>query len=324
MASLKFNNIYLNDYLTITGPLESNSKLRKIEFKMDDYYYGEKTFEQAEAKMQKIVIEEIIKKNGLKYNDINLLIGGDLLDQISATGYASKDIPISLLGVYSACATFPETLIVGSFALNDKNIKKVLGVTSSHNLSAERQFRYPIEYGSPKPHTSTFTTTAGISTLLSKTESDIKIESATIGKVIDMGISDANNLGAVMAPAAADTLFEHLKDLKRDIDYYDLILTGDLGCIGSNIFKEYCKINYNIKLKKYLDAGCELYLKSQDTYSGGSGPACLPLVLFNKILPSKKYKKILIIGTGALHSKTFVNQKNSIPAIAHAVSLEVL
>lgn len=324
MASLKFNNIYLNDYLTITGPLESNSKLRKIEFKMDDYYYGEKTFEQAEAKMQKIVIEEIIKKNGLKYNDINLLIGGDLLDQISATGYASKDIPISLLGVYSACATFPETLIVGSFALNDKNIKKVLGVTSSHNLSAERQFRYPIEYGSPKPHTSTFTTTAGISTLLSKTESDIKIESATIGKVIDMGISDANNLGAVMAPAAADTLFEHLKDLKRDIDYYDLILTGDLGCIGSNIFKEYCKINYNIKLKKYLDAGCELYLKSQDTYSGGSGPACLPLVLFNKILPSRKYKKILIIGTGALHSKTFVNQKNSIPAIAHAVSLEVL
>jgi len=324
MASLKFNNIYLNDYLTITGPLESNSKLRKIEFKMDDYYYGEKTFEQAEAKMQKIVIDEIIKKNGLKYNDINLLIGGDLLDQISATGYASKDIPISLLGVYSACATFPETLIVGSFALNDKNIKKVLGVTSSHNLSAERQFRYPIEYGSPKPHTSTFTTTAGISTLLSKTESNIKIESATIGKVIDMGISDANNLGAVMAPAAADTLFEHLKDLKRDIDYYDLILTGDLGCIGSNIFKEYCKINYNIKLKKYLDAGCELYLKSQDTYSGGSGPACLPLVLFNKILPSKKYKKILIIGTGALHSKTFVNQKNSIPAIAHAVSLEVL
>ena len=139
-----------------------------------------------------------------------------------------------------------------------------------------------------------------------------------------MGITDANNLGAVMAPAAASTLYEHLNDLKRDLNYYDLILTGDLGCVGSEIFKEYCLQNYNLKLKRYLDAGCELYLKSQETYAGGSGPACLPLVLFNKILPISKYKKILIIGTGALHSKTFVNQKNPIPAIAHAVSLEVL
>jgi len=324
MSSLKFNNVYLNDYFTVTGPLESDSKLRKVEIKMKDYYFGEKSFEQAEAKMQKVVIDGLLQKNGLKYNDINILIGGDLLDQISATGYASKDIPISLLGIYSACATFPESLIVGSMFLNDKSIKKVLSVTSSHNLSAERQFRYPIEYGSPKPHTATFTTTAGISALLTKEESKIKIESATIGKVIEMGITDANNMGAVMAPAAASTLYEHLKDLKREVDYYDLILTGDLGCIGGNIFKEYCKISYNMKLKKHMDAGCELYLKSQETYAGGSGPACLPIVLFNKILPSKKYKKILIIGTGALHSKTFVNQKNPIPAIAHAVSLEVL
>lgn len=324
MASLKFNNVYLKDYFTVSGPLESDSRLKKVELKMDDYYFGEKTFEQAEAKMQRVVIDGILQKNGLKYDDINILIGGDLLDQISATGYASKDIPISLLGIYSACATFPESLIIGSMFLKDRSIKRVLSVTSSHNLSAERQFRYPIEYGSPKPHTSTFTTTAGISTLIEEEESNIKIESATIGKVIEMGISDANNMGAIMAPAAASTLYEHLKDLKRDINYYDLILTGDLGCIGSELFKEYFKINYNMKIKKHLDAGCELYLKSQETYAGGSGPACLPLVLFNKILPSKKYKKILIIGTGALHSKTFVNQKNPIPAIAHAVSLEVI
>lgn len=324
MASLNFNNVYLKDYLTISGPLESNSKLKKVELKMNDYYFGEKTFEQAEVKMQKVVIEEILQKNGLQYEDINLIVGGDLLDQISATGYANKDIPISLLGIYSACATFPESLIIGSMFLSDKNIKKVIGVTSSHNLSAERQFRYPIEYGSPKPHTSTFTTTAAISTLISREISNIKIESATIGKVIEMGINDANNMGAIMAPAAANTLYEHLNDFKRNIDYYDLILTGDLGCVGGNIFKEYSKINYNLKIKKHLDAGCELYLKSQETYAGGSGPACLPLVLFNKILPSKKYKKILIIGTGALHSKTFVNQKKPIPAIAHAVSLEVI
>ncbi len=324
MASIKFNNIYLNDYLTLSGPLESNSKLKKVELKMDDYYYGEKTFEKAEAKMQRVVINRLLEKNKLGYDDIDLLIGGDLLNQISATSYAVNNIPISYLGIYNACATFPESLIIAGMSLNEKNIKKVMGITSSHNLSAERQFRYPIEYGVPKPHTSTFTTTAGISTIISKEEGKIKIESATIGKVCDLGIKDANNLGAVMAPATAMTLQEHLTDLKRDLDYYDLILTGDLGCVGSSIFKEYCLRRYNLKLKKYLDAGCELYLKSQETYSGGSGPACLPLVLFNKILTSHKYKRILIIGTGALHSKTFVNQKSPIPAIAHAVSLEVI
>lgn len=324
MASLKFNNVYLNDWLTIAGPLESNSKLKKIDMKMNDYYFGEKTFEKAEAKMQNIVVKNIIEKNELTEKDINLIVGGDLLDQISATSYACNNMPISLLGVYSACATFPECLIVGSMFLQDKGIKKVLGITSSHNLTAERQFRYPVEYGSPKSHTSTFTTTAGISTILSKENGKIKIESATIGKVSEKGIKDANNMGAVMAPAAASTLADHLNDLKRDLDYYDLILTGDLGCIGGEIFREYCNKVYNLKLKRHLDAGCELYLKSQETYSGGSGPACLPLVLFNKILPTNKYKKILIIGTGALLSKTFVNQKNVIPAIAHAVSLEVL
>ncbi len=324
MASLKFNNVYLNDSFTLAGPMESDSKLKHVNLKMDDYYFGEKTFEKAEVKMQKTVIKGLMEKNQLDNDDVSLIVGGDLLNQISATSYATQNIPISLLGIYSACATFPESLIIAAMFLENKDIKKIIALTSSHNLTAERQFRYPIEYGIPKPHTSTFTATASISTLLSHEVSKIKIESATIGKVTEMGIKDANNLGAVMAPAAARTLYEHLNDLKRDIDYYDLILTGDLGCIGGSIFKKYVELKYNLKIKKHLDAGCELYLDSQETYSGGSGPACLPLVLFNKILESKKYKKILIIGTGALHSKTFVNQKSPIPAIAHAVSLEVL
>ena len=155
-------------------------------------------------------------------------------------------------------------------------------------------------------------------------ESKIKIESSTIGTPVDMGISDANHMGAVMAPAAASTLVRHLSELNRDVDYYDLILTGDLGCVGKKILEDYLEANHNIKLKKYLDAGCELLLDIQETYAGGSGPACLPLVLFNKILTTKKYKKILIIATGALHSVTLVNQKKPIPAIAHALSLEVL
>ena len=324
MASLKFNNIYLKDNYTIVGPLESDSKLKKVDLKLSDYYFGEKTLEQAEIKMQRTVLNNLLNKNNLLHKDIDLVVGGDLLDQITATGYALNKVDISFLGIYSACATFPESLIIGSMFLQNRSYKNIITITSSHNLTAEKQFRFPIEYGTPRPQTSTFTVTGSAASLLTKDDSKIKIESATIGKVTEMGIKDANNMGAVMAPSAARTLYEHLNDLKRDASYYDLILTGDLGCIGSSIFKEYLEKVYNIKLKNHLDAGCELYLNSQEVYAGGSGPACLPILLFNKILLNKKYKKILIIGTGALHSKTLVNQKLEIPAISHAVSLEVL
>lgn len=323
MASKRFKNIYLNDFITLVGPLEKESHLKKYNLIMDDYYYGEKTFEQAEIKMQKSVIDQLLKQNSLKNADISLLVGGDLTNQIAITSYSAKNYNFPFLGLYSACATFVESLIVAATFV-ESGCKKVIGVTSSHNLTAEKQFRYPIEYGAPRPHTATFTTTGAISTLISKKESKIKIESATIGTPIDMGISDANNMGAVMAPAAASTLMLHLTELKRDINYYDLILTGDLGCVGAKILEDYLLTNYNIKMKKYLDAGCELFLSSQETYAGGSGPACLPLVFFNKILTTKKYKKILLIATGALHSVALVNQANPIPGIAHAISLEVL
>ena len=323
MASKQFKNIYLNDFITLVGPLEKESHLKKYNLIMDDYYYGEKTFEQAEIKMQKSVIDQLLKQNSLKNADISLLVGGDLTNQIAITSYSAKNYNFPFLGLYSACATFVESLIVAAIFV-ESGCKKVIGVTSSHNLTAEKQFRYPIEYGAPRPHTATFTTTGAISTLISKKESKIKIESATIGTPIDMGISDANNMGAVMAPAAASTLMLHLTELKRDINYYDLILTGDLGCVGAKILEDYLLTNYNIKMKKYLDAGCELFLSSQETYAGGSGPACLPLVFFNKILTTKKYKKILLIATGALHSVALVNQANPIPGIAHAISLEVL
>lgn len=323
MASKQFKNIYLNDFITLVGPLEKESHLKKYNLIMDDYYYGEKTFEQAEIKMQKSVIDQLLKQNSLKNADISLLVGGDLTNQIAITSYSAKNYNFPFLGLYSACATFVESLIVAATFV-ESGCKKVIGVTSSHNLTAEKQFRYPIEYGAPRPHTATFTTTGAISTLISKKESKLKIESATIGTPVDMGISDANNMGAVMAPAAASTLMLHLTELKRDINYYDLILTGDLGCVGAKILEDYLLTNYNIKMKKYLDAGCELFLSSQETYAGGSGPACLPLVFFNKILTTKKYKKILLIATGALHSVALVNQANPIPGIAHAISLEVL
>lgn len=324
MASFKFKNVYLNDYYTVVGPLEGESHLKKCDIVMNNYYFHEKTFEAAEVKMQRLVIDSVIKRNNLLISDIDLLVGGDLTNQIAISNYSAKSYNIPFLGLYSACATFAEVLIVASNFIENKQCKKIIGITSSHNLTAERQFRYPVEYGAPRPHTATFTATGAVATFLSRKIGRIKIESATIGVPVDLGISDANNMGAVMAPAAGSTIASHLKELNRSLDYYDLILTGDLGCVGAAILKDYIHEVYNINLKNYLDAGCELYLDSQDTYSGGSGPACLPIVLFNKILTQKKYKKILIVATGALHSPTSVNQHFSIPAIAHAISLEVL
>ena len=325
MASIKYRSVYIADYSTIIGPKEKISKLKNYDFNLNDYYFDENTFELAEVKMQRVIIDNLLKKNKLKDSNIDLLLGGDLTNQISITNMCGEQFDIPFLGLYNACATFAESLIVGaSFLDNLTKYNNILTITSSHNLTAEKQFRFPIEYGSPRKLTSTFTTTGGVATLLTKLKGKIKIESSTIGRIVDLGITDANNMGAAMAPAAASTLINHLTDLKRKPEYYDLILTGDLGCVGKNIFEKYLEKNYYLNLKNYLDAGCEIYPKKEEFGSGGSGPVCLPLVLFNKILPNKKYKKILIIATGALHSPILVNQKNSIPAIAHAVSLEVL
>lgn len=324
MSSLKFNNVYLKNSFSIAGPLEKNGQIKKFDLTLDDYYYKEKTFEQAEIKMQRVVIDNLLLQNKLLDGDIDYLIGGDLFNQIAITSYSAKNYRIPLIGVYSACATFTESLAIGANLINSKQAKQIITITSAHNLNSEKQFRFPIEYGAPKPHTSTFTATGSVGTLLTNQPGKIKIESATFGIPIDLGMKDANHMGAVMAPAAAETLERHLLDLKRSEDYYDLVLTGDLGLVGTEIFREYIKSNYNLKLKKHIDAGSEIYTEEQKTYAGASGPVALPLVLFNRILKNNKYRKILIIGTGSLHTVAMVNQKNTIPAIAHAVSLEVL
>ena len=324
MASKKFNNVYIKDNFEVVGPLERDGLLESYDLVMDDYYYGESTFEQAEIKMQKIVLENLLNKNKLNESKIDALIGGDLINQISISSYNASNFKIPYLGVYSACASYAEELIIGASLISGKLAKNIVTITSSHNLNAERQFRYPVEYGAVKKHTTTFTTTAAVSTLITSDPTNIKIESATIGKAIDMGVTDTNNMGAVMAPAAADTLNTHLLEMRRNINYYDLVLTGDLGLVGREIFIEMLNKQYNINLKKYMDAGCEIYTNSQETYAGASGPVALPLVLFDKVLSSKRYKKILIIATGSLQSVQLANQKLGIPGIAHAISLEVI
>lgn len=324
MASKRFSNVYIKDNFSIVGPLERDGYLKTYDLVMDDYYYGEKTFEQAEIKMQKIVLDNLLNKNKLSESKVDALIGGDLINQTSISSYNASKFRIPYLGVYSACATYAEELIVGASLISGKLAKNIVAITSSHNLNAERQFRYPVEYGAVKKHTTTFTTTAAVSTLLTCEQTNIKIESATIGKALDMGITDTNNMGAVMAPAAAETLNTHLLEMKRNVSYYDLVLTGDLGLVGKEIFLEMLNKQYNINLKKYMDAGCEIYTNSQETYAGASGPVALPLVLFDKVLSSKRYKKILVIATGSLQSVQLANQKLGIPGIAHAISLEVM
>lgn len=324
MASKKFNNVYIKNSFSLAGPVEKQGSIKDYDLVMDDYYFQAKTFEQAEIKMQKTVIDNLLNRSKLINSEVDLLVSGDLSNQISVSSYAASNYSIPFFGVYSACASFVQSLITGADFLDNKRKGNVICVTSSHNLHAEKQFRFPIEYGAPKPTTTTFTATGAVACLLTKEQTNIKIESYTIGKVIDMGCKDASHMGAVMAPAAANVIMSHLTELERDINYYDLILTGDLGCIGSKILSEFLKRAYGLKMKQHLDAGCELYLKSQEeTYAGASGPVALPLYLFNKVLKQKKKQKILIVGTGSLHNPFFVNQKLSIPAVAHAISLEV-
>lgn len=318
MASVKFKNVYINNSYSIAGMYENNGNLKNVNRYLKDFYDNEKTIEDTEVKMQKEVLDNLINPK------TELIVGGDLMNQNTATNSSVINNNISFMDVYSACATFNESLIIMSTFIDSKKVKNGIVITSSHNLCSEKQFRFPVEYGALKPIYSTFTTTGSVGCILSNVPSNIKVISGTIGSVVDMGIKDANNMGAVMAPAAAKTLMEHLKYMNKTLKDYDIILTGDLGKYGYDLFKTMLKKDYGININNYVDAGAIIYNKEQEKYSGGSGPVCLPLILFNNILQNKKYKKILFIATGSLHSPTLVNQKHSIPSIAHAVELEVL
>ena len=203
------------------------------------------------------------------------------------------------------------------------NKSNVIVNTSSHNLVSEKQFRFPVEYGSIRKRVNTCTVTGSISILLSNKKSNIKVESATIGKVIQTNHNDTNDMGSAMAPSCAEVIYNHLKETNRNPNYYDLILTGDLGEFGSKLVSLYLNKKYKIVLDNMLDAG-SLFYKDRNIYAGSSGPVTLPLVLFDYILKDKKYKKILVVGTGSLHSVLSSNLKLAIPSISHAVSLEVI
>lgn len=309
-----FKDVYINDWFSIIGPVESN--LKNYNLKMNDYYYGEKTFEKAEVKMQNVVLNSLLKNH-----KIDLVMGSDLINQMVITNMSLRERNIPYLGIYSACASSVGGIINIASLIDTKKIKEGLYITSSHNLNAEKQYRFPVEYGAPKPVRSTFTTTGSIGFTLSKEPSKLKVINGTYGCVIDSYVKDVFNMGAVMAPSAVDTLLRHLTLTKTKVEDYDLILTGDLGKVGTKIFETLLN-KKGIKIKNHIDAGTLIY--SNNEYSGGSGPAVLPLVFFNNIIYNKKYRKILLLATGSLHSPVLVNQKNTIPSITHALTIEVI
>ena len=327
--TFKYKNVYINDTGTVTGPYEKKGPLNNyFDKSYDDLYFGAKSWEQAETRLIEESVDILLKKMGKNRFDTDLHISGDLLNQIVSSNYAAARLGIPLLGIYSACATSVEGIIIGANMIEAQQIKNCICSVSSHNNAAEKQFRYPVEYGGPKPKTATFTTTGGASAYLSYDKKGIKVDSGTIGIVQDLAVKDAYHMGAVMAPAAGDTIFQHLNDTKREIDYYDLIVTGDLGVYGKAILVDYMQTEYGITLKNYDDTATMIYdLNEQPVYAGGSGPACAPLVTYGYIfkrMQKKQLNRVLLVATGALLSPTMVNQKLSIPSIAHAISLEVI
>ena len=327
----KYKNVYIKETSTIGGIYESNGPLKKYLDKVynEDFYYNEKNFEKAEIKLLSESIKLLLEKTRFKEENIDLLISGDLQNQITASDYTARELNIPFLGIYNACATSGEGMIIASSFIDGKKIDNCIVATSSHNMAAEKQFRNPTEYGTPKPETATFTVTGGASILLTNQKTKIRIDSSTIGRVIDKGVKDVNHMGAVMAPAAADTIYRHLKNLKLKPSDYDMILTGDLGKYGKNILLNYLKKEYKLDISKvYNDCATMIYdTTKQPVLAGGSGPVCSALVNFGyvyKKLLEGKIKKVLLVPTGALFSPTLFFQKESIPAIAHAVSLEVV
>lgn len=326
--TFKFDNVYINDTACVVGKFEHNGPLSKYFDKCyDDFYMGEKSFEKGEIRMILDSTKILLNKCNVKNEDIDLFISGDLINQITPSSYAARELGINYMGVYNACATSVLEIIIASNMLQNKNVKNVICSVSANNSAAEKQYRNPTEYGTPKPDTSTFTATGCATILLNNNKSNIKVESVTIGKVVDYGINDVYNMGAAMAPSAAYTINRHLKDTKRDVNYYDLILTGDLGKYGKEILKELMKKEYNYNLKNYDDCGCMLYNSKQDVKAGASGPTSSALVTYSYIfneMKKGKLKKVLLVATGALMSPTMMNQKETIPSISHAVSFEAI
>ena len=326
--TIKFDNPpTILDCASIVGPKEAQGPLAEyFDQTLEDEFWGEKTWEKAESKIIKETVNTVISKSGVPSDQIDLMIAGDLLNQCISSSFGLREANIPFLGVFGACSTFVESMCIGSICV-ESFAKNVLCATSSHFCSAEKQFRFPLELGNQRTPTAQWTVTGSGAAIITQSGMGPYITHITPGKIIDMGIKDANNMGAAMAPAFCETLITHFLDTGRSPNYYDAIISGDLGHVGKEIAIDVAKARgYNIK-PNYNDCGVLIFDKEkQDTHSGGSGCGCCGSVFsgyFFKQLKAKKLKKVLLIATGALMNSTSSQQGESIPGIAHAISIEI-
>ncbi len=311
---------------SIVGPKEGKGNFGEyFDYVMKNDFFGEKTFEKAERKMLENAITGVIQNAKLQTKDIDIMIAGDLLNQIISSSYAARVFNFPFLGVYGACSTMAESIGVASILVDGGYSKNVVCCTGSHFSTAERQYRFPLELGNQRPPTSQWTVTGAGSCVISLEGEGPRITMVTFGKVVDWGINDVNNMGGAMAPAARETMLNHFRNTKTGPDDYDLILTGDLGKLGSEILIDLMEDEGITLGSNYGDCGQMYFKRSQQTLCGASGAGCCATV-FNsfiiKKLREKKYKRILFMPTGALLSTTSTQQGDTIPCTCHAIVIE--
>ena len=327
--TLKFRNRpYIISAYAIGGKKEGEGPLHDwFDECLSDDTYGENTWEKSESRMLKTAMTECMRRGGKTTEEIGAVLSGDLLNQLMSSSFMARDLQIPFLGMYGACSTMTESLMLGAVLTDGGYSDNVMIGASSHYCTAERQFRFPLELGNQRTPTAQWTVTGSGAAIITQSGMGPYITHITPGKIIDMGIKDANNMGAAMAPAFCETLITHFLDTGRSPNYYDSIISGDLGHVGKEIAIDIAKARgYNIK-PNYNDCGVLIFDKEkQDTHSGGSGCGCCGSVFsgyFFKQLKAKKLKKVLLIATGALMNSTSSQQGESIPGIAHAISIEI-
>ncbi len=328
MQSIQFQNSpYIISSASVVGPKEGEGPLGEyFDLVAPDAGLGEQTWEQAESTMQKEALQTAMEKAKLTLPQIRYLFGGDLLAQLIATSFGNGETNIPLFGLYGACSTCGESLALAAMIVAGGYADYAAALTSSHFGSAEKEFRFPLGYGNQRPLSATWTVTGSGAFILSAQKSHVRVCGVTPGRIVDMGVKDNMNMGACMAPAACDTIYQNFMDFNRQPQDYDRIVTGDLGTIGQKLLIQLLKEKGFDISQQHMDCGIEVYdAEKQDTHAGGSGCGCSAVVLAALILPKLRqgvWKRVLFVPTGALLSKVSFNEGRSIPGIAHAVVLE--
>lgn len=327
-SSIQFDKApHIISAASIVGKKEGEGPLGKFfDLVGDDPMFGEDNWEKAESTLQKEAAQMALGKAGLLPTQIRYLFAGDLLGQLIATSFGVMDMNIPMFGLYGACSTCGESLSLGAMAVAAGYGEYVLALTSSHFASAEKQFRFPLEYGNQRPLAATWTVTGSGAFVLAPKGGKARITGVTTGKVVDFGVKDSMNMGACMAPAACDTIYQNFMDFNRQPEDYDKIITGDLGYVGQQILIDLLKEKGFDISKVHTDCGIEIFdQQTQDTHSGGSGCGCSAVTLAAMVLPKIEkgsWKRVLFVPTGALLSTVSFNEGQSVPGIAHGVVIE--